>query len=154
MYVVLVAWIYVLLLVAFMQVAVLGLQTSLGPAFFLPQRVRYSIQSDPQLTRLLSIDLSDDFLHVASSLIHRGMIIIRHYRIRKVARWVIVQFVWTQLIVRPRMHQANPFGEAHVRAHHIVLRRALIYLCVFLLRLLLDPVTRRADFFFGSYVIL
>jgi hypothetical protein len=37
----LVAWVYVLLLIACVQVAVLGLQTSFGPAFFLPQRVRY-----------------------------------------------------------------------------------------------------------------
>jgi len=32
-------WVYALLLVACMQVAVLGLQTSFGPAFFLPQRL-------------------------------------------------------------------------------------------------------------------
>src|SRR5713226_2437697 len=68
--IVLAAWIYVLLLFAFMQVAVLGLQTSFGPAFFLPQRVRYSIQSDPRLTQLLGVDLSDGFLCVGSSLIH------------------------------------------------------------------------------------
>jgi hypothetical protein len=114
-----------------MQVAVLGLQTSFGPAFFLPQRVRCSIQSDPRLTQLLGIDWSDRILHVDSSLIHKGMIITRHYRIRKVAPWAIVQFAWTQLIAHPRMHQANQVGEAHVRAHHIVLHHALTYLCVF-----------------------
>ena len=43
--VVFVAWVYVLLLIACMQVAVLVLQTSFGPAFFLPQRVCCSIQS-------------------------------------------------------------------------------------------------------------
>lgn len=32
-------WVYVLLLIACVQVAVLGLQTSFGPAFFLPQRL-------------------------------------------------------------------------------------------------------------------
>jgi hypothetical protein len=45
--IVLVAWVYLLLLIACTQVAVLGLQASFGPAFFLPQRVRYSIQPDP-----------------------------------------------------------------------------------------------------------
>lgn len=93
------------------------------------------------------IDWSDRILHVDSSLIHKGMIITRDYRIRKVAPWAIVQFAWTQLIVHPRMHQANQVGEAHVRAHHIVLHHALTYLCVFFT---LDPVTRRADIFFPS----
>jgi hypothetical protein len=47
--VVLVAWVYVLLLIACIQVAVLGLQTSFGPAFFLPQRVRlFNTISDPR----------------------------------------------------------------------------------------------------------
>lgn len=127
-----------------MQVVVLGLQTSFGPAFFLPQRVRCSIQSDPQLTQL---HMSDHILLVDSSLIHRGMIITRHYRIRKVAPWVIVQFAWTQLIDHPRMDQANQVGEAHVRAHHIVLHHALTYLYVFFYSFNRDPVTRRADIF-------
>jgi len=62
-----------------MQVAVLGLQTSFGPAFFLPQRVRlFDTISDPRLTQLLGIDLSDRNLHVGSLLIHKGMIITRH----------------------------------------------------------------------------
>lgn len=70
-------------------------------------------------------------LYVGSSLIHKDMTITRHYRIRKVAPWAIVQFVWTQLIVHRRMHQANQVGEAHARAHHIVLHHAPTYLCVF-----------------------
>lgn len=89
--IVLPAWVYLLLLIACTQVAILGLQSSFGPAFFLPQRVRYSIQSDLQLTHLF-----DGFLRVVSSRIHRGMTIIRHYRIRKVDPWVIVQFAWTR----------------------------------------------------------
>ncbi len=64
-------------------------------------------------------------------MIHKGMIIIHHYRIRKVVLWAIVQFVWTQLIVRLRMHQVNRVDEAHVHARRIALHRALIYLCVF-----------------------
>jgi hypothetical protein len=117
-------------LVACMQVAVLGLQTSFGPAFFLPQRVCCSIQSYPRLTQL---QLSDRILHLGSSLIHKGMIIIPHYRIPKVAPWVIVQSAWMQLIDHPRTRQANQVGEAHVRAHHIVLHHVLTYLCVSLL---------------------
>ena len=38
------AWVYLLSLFACVQAAVLGLQTSFGPAFFLPRRVRYPIQ--------------------------------------------------------------------------------------------------------------
>jgi hypothetical protein len=41
------AWVYVLSLFACAQAAVLGLQSSFGPAFFLPQRVRSVIQCDP-----------------------------------------------------------------------------------------------------------
>ena len=113
-----------------MQVAVLALQTSFGPAFFLPQRVRLSMQSDPRSTQLLGIDLSDRVLLVRSWLIHEGTIITRHYRIRKVVPWAIVPFAWTQSIDHPRMHQANQVGEAHVRAHHIVLHHAPTCLCV------------------------
>ena len=84
----LVAWVYVLMLIAAVQVAVLGLQASFGPAFFLPQRVRCSIQSDP--------DLLMGFLRVGSSRIPKGMITTRHYQIRKVAPWAIVRFAWTR----------------------------------------------------------
>jgi hypothetical protein len=37
------AWVYLLSLFACAQAALLGLQTSFGPAFFLPRRVRHSI---------------------------------------------------------------------------------------------------------------
>jgi hypothetical protein len=101
---------------------------------FLPTTTRtlFNTISAPRLTQLLGIDLSDRNLHVGSSLIHKGTIITRHYRIRKVAPWAIVQFAWMQLIVHPRMHRGNQVGEAHVRAHHIVLLHALTYSCVFL----------------------
>jgi hypothetical protein len=84
----------------------------------------------PSNTVLSPIKLNFAFVCLGSSLIHKGMIITRQYRIRKVALWAIVQFAWTQLIDHPRMHQANQVGEAHVRAHHIVLHHVLTYSCV------------------------
>lgn len=60
----LVAWVYLLLLIACTQVAVLGLQASLGPAFFLPQRVRYPIQPDFRLAHLLMALVARGFTRV------------------------------------------------------------------------------------------
>ena len=60
----LVAWVYLLVLIACTQVAVLGLQASLGPAFFLPQRVRYPIQPDFRLAHLLMALVARGFTRV------------------------------------------------------------------------------------------
>jgi hypothetical protein len=60
-----VAWIYLLSIFAGGQAAVLGLQTSFGPGFFLPQRVRHSIRSP--IPYCLSIDLMAVCVQLADS---------------------------------------------------------------------------------------
>jgi hypothetical protein len=59
-----IAWVYALSLFACAQAALLGLQTSLGPAFFLPQRVRlpfslYLFSHDPSLMSPWHTQLAD-----------------------------------------------------------------------------------------------
>jgi hypothetical protein len=83
-----VAWVYVLSLFACVQAAVLGLQTSFGPAFFLPQRVRHPMQPYPRsINRMHSL---------RSSRIRKGMTTTRRYRTRKVVRWAIARSAWMQ----------------------------------------------------------
>ena len=73
-----VAWVYVLSLFACVQAAVLGLQTSFGPAFFLPQRVRHPMQPYPRsINRMPSL---------RSLRIRKGMTTTRRFRTRKVVR--------------------------------------------------------------------
>ena len=115
-----IAWVYALSLFACAQAALLGLQDSIGPAFFLPQRVRFFF---PFPSCFIILCLS-----VGTSLrIRKDMTITHRSRIRRRAHWATARFAWTRSSVRRKIRLENRDDAAQETAHRIVWRPVRIY---------------------------